>query len=278
MRDEPPVDDVEPIALHVNDKQLHQSKLIEKLQLQISNITDQNKSLRKENVTIENLTKQVDKLKIKTKNDALIHEKELDELETEHDEEIDNLKEQITEIRSSYENDIDGLLEEMTGLKNINDDNAAEYERKCDEIKAKNTKDMKRVVTLHKNKFNEMKTELNEDIVRQSLANKKEYVKMKTELEDQIGNLTVLHEKEHKKMKSDLEHKIEHYKTQIKNIKDQASTMEDELNLSREKTEAAVKECNAHKKQWMLCRQRLYISCTVTVACVASIVLFKRRG
>jgi len=79
-------------------------------------------------------------------------------------------------------------------------------------------------------------------------------------------------------MKSDFELTIEHYKTQINNKKIMASTMEDALNLSKAKAEAAKKECNAYKKQWMLCRQRLYISCTVTVACVAGMVLFKRRG
>jgi len=79
-------------------------------------------------------------------------------------------------------------------------------------------------------------------------------------------------------MKSDLEHKIEHYKTQINSKTDHASTIEDELYRSKAKAEAAEKECNTHKRQLMLCRQRLYISCTVTVACVAGMILFKRRG
>ena len=48
MREEAPVDETENKAIE-NDKTIPQSKLIEKLQAKIANITNQNKSLRKEN-------------------------------------------------------------------------------------------------------------------------------------------------------------------------------------------------------------------------------------
>jgi len=239
MREEAPVDDVEPMASinDINDGLSSQDKLIQDLNQQISNVIDQNKLLRKENCDLRSdLRLEVaayDARKAEIENTLEAEIEKMNEEKRKFDEEIASLEKENQRLKDSMiprsearvqmekanveiqaaQGKIDNLEKENGGLKACITDlqKSLDMEKEAKEILNQETE---RAANKSKQKLEKIRNELLHQINQymkqlDELNDRHEDdVKAKAKLEVKILNITASHEAERKEIKDKFDEEL----------------------------------------------------------------------
>lgn len=216
IRDEAPVDEVEDTV--VNDNQIMQSNLIAELQLQIANITDQNKLLQKEK----------DDLRSDLRLEAAAYEARKVEVENT----LETEKKKMKEEKSSLEERINDIVKEKKGLEENMIESRFSFQKEMEDQKSltrrmKNELDIKiQILTEENHQLEEVVSKSNEQLI--NLQHQNRVIKKKSdiiteennELKATINDLQRRYDEEKANSKSS---KLESKKT-ISDLKDQVAT------------------------------------------------------